>query len=76
VIFSHFASWYIWLLAANFKYRVFDSGFVEKPMNLLFGLAGMWPYTYVSLVLFWVTIPAGALIGPGYSYYLINRNNE
>ncbi|HNI96122.1 MAG TPA: hypothetical protein PL169_08650 [Leptospiraceae bacterium] len=64
---AHYFSWYLMLIGQNVCFHFFGgcrSSLNEPPMNVLYGLFGVFPLTFFSLIfLGWVTVPGGAVLG-------------
>lgn len=70
---AHPVCFYIALIHCNIQYWFWRecSSLGEPPINLIFGLFTSFVPSIFSLIFFgWITIPLGAIIGFGFSYFL------
>ena len=67
ILFAHYFTWYSMLIVINIQYWVFGlqvNSLNEPPINLIVGLFAMLLPTLISyIVVGWITIPYGVVIG-------------
>ncbi len=75
---AHYLSWYLMLIGQNVCYHFLGgcrSSLNEPPMNLAYGLFGVFPLTFFSLLLLgWVTVPGGAVLGWIFNFIVSRKN--
>lgn len=75
---AHYFSWYLMLAGQNVCFHIFKgcrSSLGEPPMNMLYGIFGVLPLTFFSLMLLgWVTVPGGAVLGWTFNFIAGRKN--
>ena len=75
---AHYVCWYLMIVGSNIDYWLLQgpgSSLGEAPIDVINGLWGAAGYALLSyLVIGWATLPAGALIGLAYYYFLMKRS--
>lgn len=75
---SHYLCWYLLLLSANMSYWIFGypvSSLGEAPIDPITALWGGLVYCLWSwLLVGWITVPVGGVIGGCYLWFLTRRN--